>query len=258
MKALIIAENEEVIERVSSVVKTAGYDTIVYRWLLKALDNIEEISPHLIIVSSKDYPRHWKTLAQFTTMDLGGYRPQIILFTGGELSEEEMKKAEALHVRGAFSSIAVDGLDVLREILAREDDIYAGESVEPARFTSKEPLEEEAVPTVSAIFQENALPTDDENEIATVDDFTKEDGPVFSAQTYPCTLVFTNPINGAIVTGVSRNYDGNTVEFEPDFDTPQLEEGTEISSVSVKTGETITAFRASVISAANPLILKLA
>ena len=106
--------------------KAAGYDTIVYTWLLKALDNIEEIAPHLIIVSTGDYPRHWKTLAQYATAGFGEYKPQIILYTDENFNEEEHKKAEALHVRGTFDSVTVEGLDKLREILKKADDIFSG------------------------------------------------------------------------------------------------------------------------------------
>ena len=126
MKALLVADNEKAIENISQVLKTAGYDTIVYRWLLKALDNIEEISPHLIVVSTADYPRHWKTLAQYATTYFGDYRPQLVLFTDENFNEEEQKKADFLKVRGCFDSIGVEGLDKLREILAKSDDIYSG------------------------------------------------------------------------------------------------------------------------------------
>lgn len=127
MKAVIVADNESVIANVSEVLKLAGYDVIIYRWLLKALDNIEEIAPHLIVVSSQDYPRHWKTLAQFVETKFGDYTPQVILYTGGELSDEDAKKAEALHIRGAFDSVGVEGLDQLREIIVSVDDIFSGD-----------------------------------------------------------------------------------------------------------------------------------
>ena len=333
MKAMIIADDEIVIERVKSVVKAAGYDTIVYRWLLKALDNIEEISPHLIVISAKEYPRHWKTLAQFATMDFGGYQPQIILYTGGLLAEEDLKKARILHIRGNFASVDVEGLDELRSILSKNDDIYSGldspaaaDLAEPAPAVDEtspalsqeapagslpEAFEEE-VPTVEALLgmtlPESVAPAEpepaseekkvlesgtafvagaasapsvddilkqnvsyDENEIkwkfaqdevvgeedmSEYEDMQPPSRPLQSS--VPCTLVFTNPLTGALVTGISRNYDGNTVEFEPDFDVAQLTEGTEISPVSLKTGETITAFKARVISAHNPFVLKLA
>lgn len=131
MKALVVADSDTVIEHVGSVLKAAGYDIITYRTLLKAFDNFEEIAPHLIVISTEAYPRHWKTLAQYATVPLGAYRPQIILYTGGALDEEEQKKAEALHVRGCFSAIDVKGLDELRRILAEKDDIFSGSLNDP-------------------------------------------------------------------------------------------------------------------------------
>ena len=126
MKALLVADDEKAINNISEVLKAAGYDPIVYKWLLKALDNIEEVAPHLIIVSTADYPRHWKTLAQYASTGFGDYAPELILYTDENFSEEEKKKAEALHVRGYFNSVGVEGLDQLREILTKTDDIYSG------------------------------------------------------------------------------------------------------------------------------------
>ena len=126
MKALLVADDEKAINNISQVLKSAGYDTIVYKWLLKALDNIEEIAPHLIVVSTADYPRHWKTLAQYASSGFGDYAPQIILYTDENFTEEEQKKAEVLYVRGTFDSVGVDGLEKLREILSKTDDIFSG------------------------------------------------------------------------------------------------------------------------------------
>ena len=125
MKALLVADDEKAIDNISQVLKSKCYDTIVYKWLLKALDNIEEIAPHLIVVSTLDYPRHWKTLAQYATSGFGDYAPQVILYTDENFGEEEQKKAEALHIRGSFDSVGVEGLDKLREILEKNDDIYS-------------------------------------------------------------------------------------------------------------------------------------
>lgn len=132
MKAIIIADNDLVIDNVKQVLKSRSYDTIVYRWLLKALDNLEEIAPHLIVVSQADYPRHWKTITQFAHSGISGFFPQVILYVKDDFSDEEREKAEALGVRGFFSSVDVEGLDELREILDKEDDIYSGEEVKVA------------------------------------------------------------------------------------------------------------------------------
>ncbi|MCR4822550.1 MAG: hypothetical protein K5873_06725, partial [Treponema sp.] len=141
MKALLVADNEKAINNISEVLKTAGYDTIVYTWLLKALDNIEEIAPHLIVISTGDYPRHWKTLAQYASIGFGDYTPQVILYTDEHFNEEEEKKAKALKVRGCFDSIGVEGLDKLRDILSKNDDIFSGyltEEERPQASTKKE------------------------------------------------------------------------------------------------------------------------
>lgn len=143
MKAVIIADNDVVIDNVKTVLKSFGYDTIVYRWLLKALDNLEEISPHLIVVSSADYPRHWKTLCQFSTAGISGYFPQVILYTNNEFSEDEKEKAKALGIRGIFSSVDVDGLDELRQILTKKDDIFSGNEEQAKLNAMYEPSDDD-------------------------------------------------------------------------------------------------------------------
>ena len=126
MKAIIVADNKKAVDNIAQVLEIAGYDVIVYKWLLKALDNIEEIKPHLIIVNAKEYPRHWKTITQFAKSAFGAYKPQIILFTDGDFPYEEYEKAQILRVRGMFDSADVKGLDQLRAIIAKTDDIYSG------------------------------------------------------------------------------------------------------------------------------------
>ncbi len=142
MKALLVADNKLVIDNISQILETAGYDVIIYNWLLKALDNVEEISPHLIVVSAKDYPRHWKTLAQYASMGFRSYKPQVILYAEGGLSEEDLQKAKTLNIRGVFESVDVKGLDQLRNILTKESDIFSGN------------LTEEEIPTVGALLTE--------------------------------------------------------------------------------------------------------
>lgn len=128
MKALIIADDANAIERFSAVLKASGYEVIIYRWLVKALDNIEEISPHLILISAKEYPRHWKILSSFVESGIGGIIPQIILYTDKNFPSEEKEKAQKLGIRGFFSSYDVDGLDNLRKILAKTNDIFMGKT----------------------------------------------------------------------------------------------------------------------------------
>ena len=43
MKALIISDRQEIIESVTPILKQNGFDIIHYRWIIKALDNVEEL-----------------------------------------------------------------------------------------------------------------------------------------------------------------------------------------------------------------------
>lgn len=119
MKALIICDEKSVIEKLDKILCSWGLDTIIYNWLLKALDNIEEISPNFTIISVSDYPRHWKTLAQFINSGIARSSDKVILYTPKPLSSEEDKKAKALGVAGCFHSFEEtdDGLKKLRELL---------------------------------------------------------------------------------------------------------------------------------------------
>ena len=87
MKALIISEEEKVYSTLNDILIKADYDTIIYKWLLKALDNIEEIRPDLIVVSSSEYPRHWKTLVQFVKSGIGGDDIDIYLYEPNPISQ---------------------------------------------------------------------------------------------------------------------------------------------------------------------------
>lgn len=110
MKALIISNKQEIINFTSSFLKKNNYDIITYRWFLKALDNIEEIQPDLIILSAAEYPRHWKTLASFLKSGIGGNNVQLYLYDPKSLSEEEKRKAQELGIKAFIHSLTEENL----------------------------------------------------------------------------------------------------------------------------------------------------
>ena len=98
MKALVISERSEIIDFVTPRLKELGFDIIHYKWIIKALDNIEEIQPDVIVLSAGEYPRHWKTLAGFVQSGIGGNDVGVYLYETSPLSDEENKKAQGLGV----------------------------------------------------------------------------------------------------------------------------------------------------------------
>lgn len=308
MKALLVADNETAIENISTVLKTAGYDTIIYRWLLKALDNIEEIAPHLIVISTKDYPRHWKTMTSFVQSGIGGTVPQVILYTPEDFSADEKKKAEALGVRGTFDNVGVDGLDQLRAILEKHDDIYSGkldetktaETIAPESAvketnengTPVESDEDDSVIEVNDVINNTHLADDTVDKSTPADDainntnasdnainntvvesdaindttaagivsdekINSEENNESSIMTLRCTFIFTNPQNGCLITGTSRNYDGSSLEFMPDIpeQTETICDGCAIENASIKTEDSIQSVHAEVTKVENQKLL---
>lgn len=151
MKALIIADNEDVVKKIQDVLESDGCDTIVYKWLLKALDNIIEIAPDVTVISAFDYPRHWKTLVQFENAVLEK-RPVIILFRPETISEDEIEKEIALGVKGYISELDKKGIKKLTSLVNEEKACHlsiAAEDIEDAAYV--EELDTDEVPTVDSL-----------------------------------------------------------------------------------------------------------
>ena len=115
MKALIITEDTEISSSLSKILHNYSYDTIIYKWFLKALDNIEEIQPDLIILNSSEYPRLWKTLVQFVKSGIGGNNVKIYLYEPSPLSAEDQEKYAELGISGCFRHIDEEELSFLSQ-----------------------------------------------------------------------------------------------------------------------------------------------
>lgn len=81
-----------------------GYSTIIYKWLIKAMDNLEEIKPNVIIISADEYPRHWKTLVQFMQSGLAGSNYKIYLYTKNK-NQQELQKIKELNITKIFDNL---------------------------------------------------------------------------------------------------------------------------------------------------------
>jgi hypothetical protein len=71
------------------------------------MDNIDEINPGAIIVSARDFPRHWKILVQFARAGLAKEDCPIIVLKTPDFSDEESSKASFLGI----SCLVNDNLD---------------------------------------------------------------------------------------------------------------------------------------------------
>jgi len=100
MKILVIAENEATITTIKKHLAPLGFDFIFYSNPVKAIDNISEVAPEMVIFSAEDYPRHWKPFLVVLRSYFPHTESVFILLKTALFSQEDAEKAAYLKVNG--------------------------------------------------------------------------------------------------------------------------------------------------------------
>lgn len=237
MKALIISNDEYVVSQASNALKDVGCDLIVYKWLLKALDNIEEIQPDLIFVSASEYPRHWKTLVQFVKSGIGGNKIAIYLYEDSPLSADDEEKSKALGITGAIRSFSDDNVDELKKSVCDFFQLDLDNN-------------EKAEISVGEELSETADEYEEADEIITVEDLignpvTEEETETVEKENEGYVL-FNNPETQVINTGKVLSFNHNKLECKFDYDFENLSNNDQITYVSYFNGEECISFSAEI------------
>lgn len=177
MKALLVAETDNPVRKITGYVTPLGFDVIRYRSAVKALDNIEEIMPDAVFISATDFPRHWKTLSQFIRSDTGKDATLIILLANERFTADDADKAATIGVQAIIGEELDRASDERRlsDLLSRYRDIRSQGSVHQ--------------------IQSDTLPLE-----ACAD----------------AVFLFTNPLNDAIITGKIESFSPTSIAFRPD------------------------------------------
>jgi DNA-binding response OmpR family regulator len=228
MKALIISDANDIINEFTEYYKSQNYDVIVYRWLMKALDNIEEIDPDLIFVNATEYPRHWKILSQYVKgIDKN---PKIVLFSSLPLSNEDREKAECLQIDSIVNST-----EDLEEVCTITDICQDSEANSPE---TENIIEQEQ--TDSKINQE------DEQIEKVLEQPTL---PEIKTEIKVCKFLFSNPVNLVLITGKVESFNDSKLIFLPDNpeDTANIAVDTIIKKCTLKVDNQINTVDVKVI-----------
>jgi len=94
-----------------------GISLVHYRDPLKALDNLAETRPGIVVCDLQDFPRHWKILVQNLRQERGKDEAAFLLVSAGPAPLEEAEKALFLGVNGVIAAGA-GAADLAKEILA--------------------------------------------------------------------------------------------------------------------------------------------
>ena len=121
MKLLLVLGSNDNYDIISKNLRPLGFELIRYRHILKAMDNIDEICPSSIIISARDFPRHWKIFVQFVRNEYSKEICPIIVLKCSNFSTEETSKAFFLGVSGVVddSLSNPEEIDRLQNILGR-------------------------------------------------------------------------------------------------------------------------------------------
>ena len=123
MKALLISDLPRSTDDLESLFSEYEFALIHYRSPLNALDNIEEISPDIVIINARDFPRHWKPITQHIRWNTSKEDILVIILTPPDFPADDADKAMFLGVQGVITlkeNINFKGiLDELRMIFNR-------------------------------------------------------------------------------------------------------------------------------------------
>lgn len=270
MKAVIIAESENIIEEFSQYYKENGYDLIVYRWLMKAMDNIEEIDPDLIFINAEEYPRHWKVLCQY----VAGLNknPKIVLYSSSVLNDEDKNKAKILNIDSVINSS-----EDLQEICTLEE-LCPTTTESEQEIESEQELISEITPEID-VEQNNEIEQDNEivqeipeispeNEVVQdseveqeIKEVESENKTIQSEEIFEeekkvnCKFLFTHPNSFVLITGEVKEFAIPKLVFIPDNieDTKDLTVDTIINKCTLKIDNKIKTVNAKIIKNGNEI-----
>ena len=156
MKALIVSDSHAEGQAIRHCLENEGYNTINYRWLLKALDNVEEIEPQLVVINAIDYPLHWKVMVQHMKFTLC-CQPDIVLLVPPSLDDEEIEKIEYLGILCCITSTEEQQLKKLTESIITTNTCAALEKTEEGKILFIHPTEGTLYSGKTFSFGENLL-----------------------------------------------------------------------------------------------------
>lgn len=98
MKIMLISETASINNSLAYFCAQEHAFLVVYRLPLKALDNMSEIRPDIIVINAVDFPRHWKVLMHCLNSEYKNFALKKVLLIGANFNSDDFKKAEFLKV----------------------------------------------------------------------------------------------------------------------------------------------------------------
>jgi len=102
MTILIVADDRDLKAKFHKYFGHIGYSVVQYINPLKAMDNLDEIKPDVLICNASDYPRHWKIIVKQIRENRKRKDVVAILLIASDFDSSEADKAAILGVNILF------------------------------------------------------------------------------------------------------------------------------------------------------------
>lgn len=240
MKALLVLDDKEKLNLLKEKLNNEGFDTICYQWLMKALDNLEEISPHIVIISAEDYPRHWKIFVQHIKSQNFDHVTKVFL-VAKNLNSDELDKIQILGIDDIIYDIEEDyykisnglkhkkiihslnqSMNSIADDSIQENVETLDEITDEKSFTTEDSINNEVIQTEEIIVEKPSQINKDLSSSEKTFETKSIEKNVLPLQNpqkkkivTSCTFSLVNPASGKVIMGKVRKYKYPTILFIP-------------------------------------------
>lgn len=125
MKVLLVSERQDLRGQLNHHFNPLGLAVIQYWNPIKAMDNLDEVDPDVVIFSARDFPRHWKPFLTFLRNHRTRYATVFVLLRPSDFPFEEASKAQHLGANSLADDSLSDPVEVnrLREVIMRYKEV---------------------------------------------------------------------------------------------------------------------------------------
>jgi DNA-binding response OmpR family regulator len=102
MKLMLVSESPQLRPLLEKLFPSKNADVIHYENPIKAMDNLEEIEPEIVVFAATDFPRHWKPFVIYLRNTFTRNEAVFILLVNNTFDEEEARKADYLDVNSVI------------------------------------------------------------------------------------------------------------------------------------------------------------
>jgi len=145
MKMMLVSETATLKPFLERSFSFQQADIIHYDNPIKAMDNLEEIQPEIVLFASTDFPRHWKPFVMYLRNAFTRHETVFILLINESFTEDEAEKAEHLEVNAVLDEDLTSDqtIERIRGIITRYH-----QSTDVRRATRYLPTQSDAVQCV--------------------------------------------------------------------------------------------------------------